>query len=357
MQIAVDISQVGYEGTGVARFTRGLIEAICLYDQSNYWTFLYCSMRQPLPEPVRNIITKRNFSLITYPIPPRALSFLWNNLHVVRAETLIGSQDWFISSDWTQPPSRAKKATIVHDLIFKVHPETVDGLIQSTQEKRLKHVARECSLIFADSMTTKTDLKQCYSIDDDVIIVNYPGIDPVVQPQSIKKTERPFILSVGKLEPRKNIKLLIEAFQATHREDIDLYIVGAKGWGAQLTNVPANVKLLGFVSDVELERLYASCMFFVFPSIYEGFGYPALEAMRMGAPTALANTSSLAEIGDGTSELFDPHSLTDITKALKTLMENQERRADLAAKGKRRVADFSWKRYLKTLTAELEKRI
>ena len=357
MQIAVDISQVGYEGTGVARFTHGLIEAICSYDQSHYWTFLYSSMRQPLPETVRNVIMKRNFSLITYPIPPRALSILWNDLHTIRAEALIGSQDWFISSDWTQPPSRAKKATVVHDLIFKVHPETVGGLIQSTQEKRLKHVARECSLIFTDSMTTKMDLKQYYSIDDDAVVVNYPGIDPVVQPQSIKKTERPFILSVGKLEPRKNINLLIQAFQATHREDIDLYIVGAKGWGAQLTNVPSNVKLLGFVSDIELERLYALCMFFVFPSIYEGFGYPALEAMRMGAPTALANTSSLAEIGEGAAELFDPHSLTAMTKALKTLMENQKLSADLAAKGKRRAADFTWKRYVKTLTAELEKRI
>ena len=98
-------------------------------------------------------------------------------------------------------------------------------------------------------------------------------------------------------------------------------------------------------------------MFFVFPSIYEGFGYPALEAMRMGAPTALANTSSLAEIGEGAAELFDPHSLTAMTKALKALMENQKLRADLAAKGKRRAADFTWKRYVKTLTAELEKRI
>lgn len=357
MQIALDISQVAYEGTGVARFTAGLVDAICSFDDRHHWTFLFSSLRRPLPSSLRERIAERKYSLLTYPLPPRLLSVLWNDLGVLKTEALVGSQDWFISSDWTQPPSRARKATIVHDLIFRVHPETVTDLIRTTQEKRLKRAVRECAVLFTDSRSTKDDLLRLYPVSDTSVVVNYPGFTSLPQPDSVQNSERPFILTVGKREPRKNLDTLITAFRNLQRTDIDLVIIGMDGWGDRLSSLPNNVHLRGFVNDQELARLYATCTLFVFPSIYEGFGYPALEAMSLGAPTALANTSSLAEIGAGTSVLFDPHDTAGITTVLETLLSDRELRSDLSKKGKKRVKTFTWERYLKTMTDELEKRI
>lgn len=357
MQIAIDISQVGYEGTGVARFTAGLIEAICTLETKQYWTFFYSSLRRPLPQHIRTMIERRSYALITAPIPPRALATLWNTAHLVSVESFVGSQDWFISSDWTQPPARAKKATIVHDLVFRVHPETVNGLIRHTQEQRLARVARDCNLIITDSLTTKTDLEAYYAVSPADVVVNYPGLTQHRKPTDISKPSRPFILTVGKREPRKNIDSLVQAFLRTGRSDIDLFIVGMQGWGTETTSLPDNVKMLGYVSDDELAKLYASCLCFVFPSLYEGFGYPALEAMALGAPTALSDTSSLREIGKGVSQFFDPMNLDSITRALTRLIDDSKLRLRLSTSGTRRAAEFTWKRYLSNLTAELEKRI
>ena len=204
MKIAIDISQVVYTGSGVARFTDGLIRAVCEYDTKNEWVFFFSSFRRNLDRSLEELIKSKGHTLIKSKLPPTLLSFLWNQLHLFSIDSIIGKMDWIITSDWSEPPSKYKKATIVHDLVYQKFPETVDEVIRKTQERRLHWVQKESSVIFADSDSTKIDLENLLAVNRNRITVNYPGIDqPKLSAISSQKSERPFILTVGKLEQEK----------------------------------------------------------------------------------------------------------------------------------------------------------
>jgi len=358
MKLALDISQIVYKGSGVGRFTEGLVRAICEYETTNHWVFFFSSLRNSIDPSIKELIRAKGFELVETKIPPTVLSILWNQLHFFPIERFVGNVDWVITSDWTEPPSKCKKATIVHDLVFMKYPETVDELIRKTQEQRLRWVQKESSVIFADSDSTKNDLEKLLFIEKDRVIVNYPGITQANRKihdtrYTIHDT-RPFILTVGKLEPRKNIERLVDAFNKLNRKDLDLYIVGMTGWGNVRVEQNQNIKLLGFISDDELAKLYRSCLFFVLPSIYEGFGYPVIEAMSHGAAVATSSTSSLHEIAGDSALLFDPTSTESITKALQKLVDSSSLRKQLSIKGIKRAKEFTWKRYYETMIKTLQ---
>lgn len=366
MKIAIDISQIVYSGSGVARFTDGLIRAICEYDTKNEWVFFFSSFRRNLDSSVETLILSKGHTLIKSKIPPTILSFIWNQLHFFSIDNIVGKVDWVITSDWAEPPTKYKKTTIVHDLIYLKYPETVDEVIRKTQEQRLRWVQKESSVIFADSDSTKLDLESLLTINRNRITVNYPGINQPMKKlpfglaqggqatRSKLRESRPFILTVGKLEPRKNIEKLIKSFNLLNQDKVDLYIVGMKGWGNVVVEQSTQVKLLGFVPDEELAELYKTCLFFVLPSIYEGFGYPIAEAMSYGAPVATSNSSSMREIAGNAGLLFDPHDEDSIAEALEKLIQSPKLRSSLAKKGLLRAKDFSWKKYYETMIKVLK---
>ncbi|MBI2641367.1 glycosyltransferase family 4 protein [Candidatus Roizmanbacteria bacterium] len=366
MNIGIDISQIVYEGTGVSRFTHGLTHAILEYDRKNKWLFFFSSLRRRLSSNLEKKIIDKGHTLIKWRLPPSLLSFFWNDLHAFSKLftfnfKLLTSLDWFITSDWTEPPLSIQKATVIHDLAYLRYPETVDEKVLKTQGKRLEWVKKESSVIFADSYATKEDLVSCLKLEPRSIHVIYPGVE-VGKPsqgeiqKTIKKYEldRPFILTVGKIEPRKNLKRLIEAFRSLQKKDIDLIIVGQKGWNALPSGYGAtNVKYLGFISDQELYSLYSSCLFFVYPSLWEGFGYPIVEAMKLNAAVATSKTSSLKEIAENSAILFDPFDIEEIRSALVTLLEKPNLREDLRKKGAQRSKLFTWKRYYEEMIKTL----
>lgn len=343
MRIGLDISQVVYKGTGVSRFTEGLIKAVCTFDKTNEWIFFFSSLRLSLDIRIEKLITDKGWKIIKMKIPPTALSIMWNDVHVLKIESLVGKLDWFISSDWTEPPTNCKKATVVHDLVYLRYPETVNRLITRVQRKRLNWINRESSLIFADSQTTKEDLIELLKIDAKRVVVNYPGIE-IKEMGKKSATKKPFILSVGKIEPRKNLNRLIEAFEKLNSRNFDLLIVGPEGWGEKI-KAPHGIKFLGYVSDEELHDLYSSCLFFVYPSLWEGFGYPVLEAMSQGIPVATSDTSSLEEIGGNSVLFFDPMKVDEIKNAMQKLIADEKLRKELSRKGKERAQHFTWKKY------------
>jgi glycosyltransferase involved in cell wall biosynthesis len=343
MKIGIDVSQIVYKGTGVARFTEGLVKSICQFDKKNEWVFFFSALRQSLDPSIEKLITSKKWRIIKMKIPPKALSVIWNDLHILKIETILGKLDWFISSDWTEPPANCKKATVVHDLVYLRYPKTVDNLVLKTQTKRLSLVKKESSLILADSETTKNDLLELLQIESKKIKVNYPGIENV-KANHKPNQKNPFILTVGKIEPRKNIDRLIKAFEKWNPKDIELLVVGPEGWNQEVKS-SANVKWLGYVSDDKLRSLYSSCLFFIYPSIWEGFGYPILEAMSQGVPVSTSNTSSLKEIGKGAALLFDPFKVNSIEEALREMTANSKLRGELARKGINRAKEFTWKKY------------
>ncbi len=367
MKIGIDISQIVYKGTGVARFTEGLVNGILEYDSKNEWTFFFSS-RQELPITIESNIHSKGQTLIKWPIPPKVLSMMWNDFHTVGSTiNPANNLDWFITSDWTEPSLPVKKATIVHDLVFKKYPETVHETILKTQQKRLDWVSKESDIIFADSKSTAADLKEYYSIDKKVV-VNYPGVDTPMEMDSnfiteIKSNFRipdEFILTVGKLEPRKNLERLITAYnllQKKHTKLPALVIVGMQGWDTDIKKHD-DIILPGYVNDEILTALYQSALCFAYPSIYEGFGYPVVEAMSNKCPVITSNNSSLAELATNNAALtFDPFNTEDIASKLETIITNQKLRKDLIAKGKLKAKEFTWEHYVATLLKSFEKKL
>lgn len=361
MKIGIDLSQIVYSGTGVARYTRGLLQSILQYNRQHQWSFFFSSLRQKFPADLENEIIRKGYSLNKYPFPLSALSFLWNQLHWGDMRLLMGKLDWFISSDWIEPPfNHTKKATIIHDLVFLRFPETVNWKILKTQQQRLIHVCQESDLILADSYATYQDIEKLLAVKKAKVKVLYPGLNVIMPSKQIVKrtlerlnlTPKNFILTVGKLEPRKNLERLIEAYSRLQTNS-PLVIVGPKGWGS-LNLAGENVKLVGYLSDLELNSLYQSCQLFIYPSLYEGFGYPLLEAASFQAPLAVSNRSSLKELGEGIAIMFDPENVSDMALQIKSLLTNSKLSKELGQKAKLRAKEFTWGRTFHNLINYLE---
>lgn len=364
MRIGLDISQIVYSGTGVGRYTQGLLEAILKYDNSHQWVFFFSGFRQSLPLKIQKAIKNRGFLLKKYLLSPRVLSILWNRLHVLDIKYAVGSLDWFISSDWTEPPSqKIKKATIIHDLVFLKYPETVNWRILKTQQQRLIHVCNESKLIFADSNSTKKDIQALLTLKQAKVQTIYPGVNVMTLDQAkVKRTlarfnlkPKQFILTVSKREPRKNLERLIQGYSRLKfpSKPLPLVIVGPKGWGS-LDLAGNGVRVINYVSDQDLGALYQSCLFLVFPSLYEGFGYPLIEAAHFGCPAAVSNSSSLKELGQDISLLFNPLDANDIADKMQTLINNPKLREALGQKAKIKAKQFSWQNTYQQLIKTLE---
>lgn len=357
MKIGIDISQVVYEGTGVGRYTRGLIEAILTYDTKNQWVFLFSALRGKIDNTLLEKIKSSKHRLIRLPFSPPMLSFMWNTLHVIPVEIFTGPLDLFISSDWTQPPTRCKKATIIHDLAYLRYPETIHPSILETQKKRMKWVMKEIDYVIATSIATKSDIISLLNISRSKITSLYSGVTMQLPAEETVRTVRekfnlqgPFVLTVGKVEPRKNSARLIEGFTQTKKDDWDLVIVGPQGWDyVSKETKKTNIKFTGYISDDELSALYHLCQFFVYPSLWEGFGYPVIEAMLHKKAVAASNNSSLKELVEGHGVLFDPLSTFDIAASLTTLMDDITIRQSNEQKGYEYAKQFTWKKYYEGL--------
>jgi hypothetical protein len=174
MRIGIDVSQVAYRGTGVANYLSNLVSELIKKDTKNEYVLLFCSLRRPFP--FKSWAGYPNVKVKEFKIPPTALDLIWNKLHVLPVEKLIGDVDLFISSDWVEPPSTAKKATIIYDLIIHKYPEETDQKIVSVQKRKLKWVKKESDTVFCISESTKNDVKKILGIESSRIKVIYPGL-------------------------------------------------------------------------------------------------------------------------------------------------------------------------------------
>ncbi len=369
MKIGIDISQIAYKGTGVSRFTEGLVRSILDNNKQHEWTFFFSSFRNTLDPSLKDKIIARQHGLITLPVPLALLSLFNNDLrfiakHITNNSKQLTKLDWFITSDWIEFPMPCKKATIVHDLVFKKYPRTVHPTILRAQETRFKFITKETKAIFTDSQATTHDLQQVFDIDPSRTVINYPGVDVLPPLSSLQQKNhlekfdisKPYILSVGKQEPRKNIQKLIDAFLKMKKssQSLQLIIVGPDGWDMAKEKSNGTIKFIGYVSDEELATLYTNALCFVYPSLYEGFGYPIIEAMKYGCPVATSNTSSMPEVAGDAAVFFDPQSDQSIQSTLEQITTSEKLRTELSKKGLLQSQKFTWKNYYNILIHSLE---
>lgn len=345
MTIGIDISQTAYPNTGVGVYTRELILSLVELYPGVAWKCFFASLRGKLaPELVS--YTRQ------WPIPPVVLELLWNKLHVVSVETLLGKMDVWHSSDWTQGPAKAHTVTTVHDLAPLKYPELHDRTIVEVQTRRLGWVKSEVEAIIAVSSSTKRDLVELCGIEEKRVSVVYEAPRSFFKPvldgdmrRVITKYSLPcqYLLFVGTIQPRKNVLRIVEAWQQV-KDTPALVLVGDYGWGERL-ELPKGVLHRPIVDFSDLPALYTGAQALVFPSLYEGFGLPILEAFACGAPVVTSNTSALPEIGGNVAVYVNPLSEESIRKGIEQVLNWTERKREEVKKASlARAAAFSWKK-------------
>ena len=276
----------------------------------------------------------------------------------------------FVPAHVVPPIHPPRTVVTIHDLGYLYYPEAHTPSARLYLDGSTRYSARAARRIIAVSDATKRDLVARYGVPARKICVVLHGVDPefrhVTDPTAVAAAAarygldnaRPYLLFVGTLQPRKNLGLLIEAF-AQLRGGWDpaggvlprLALGGKKGWlydtlfaQVRQLGLEDDVRFLGYVADGDLPALYSGAAAAVLPSLYEGFGLPALEAMACGTPLLAANASSLPEVTGDAALLVDPRDAGAWTAALDRVLHDPELRADLRWRGTERAAQFTWAR-------------
>ncbi len=280
------------------------------------------------------------------PIPSRAADALsrWG----VGADLLVGGCDVFHTTDyaWLKPSSAAFVATI-HDVLFEELPRCFTPGMRTGLRRMTRRLVRHAARLLVPSIRTKAGLVERFGADPDRVDVvpHAARVLPTVEPA---RFERPTLLAVGTLEPRKNLSRVMEAVGRVRARgiEVDLVVVGARGWlddeilaaaGATL-----GVRVEGAVDDARLAALYGGATALVYPSLGEGFGLPVVEAMAASLPVVTSAATTCAEIAGAAALLVDPYDVESIADALTRVVTDDSLRVDLAARGRVEAARYTW---------------
>jgi alpha-1,3-rhamnosyl/mannosyltransferase len=282
------------------------------------------------------------------PVEPR-LRFLpfahawrqaWSRSGWPPAERFLGRFDVLHYSDWMYPPQRnGVRATTVHDLVPVRFPQWVHARTRRMHTAKYRDL-RSCDVVFANSAFTAREVTELTDVPAERVRVAYPGVDTHFRPDGDRADLGAlYLLTVATLEPRKNLDVLVSAFRLLRRDDVKLALVGAAGWGEQPSLDHPGIVRLGYVDDDELARLYRGAAVFVYPSRFEGFGIPIVEAMASGVPVVASGHESMDEASGDVALRADPESPEAFADAISRAVDDP---GDAVERGLRHAARFTW---------------
>ena len=357
MRIGFDMGPIAKNRTGVGNFCFSLLEALLALPDAPEIRGLATGIRPPSLESLASKVACTHL-----PVPARAMYLVWNALRFPPVENLIGSVDVYHATNYFLPPSRrGRRVLSIYDLAFLVRPQWSSPRIAGPFSRTIRRFAHEADLLLAASESTKRDIVNLLEVPEEKVRVTYGAPNASLRPVPRDEAQQrvadrfgirdPFVLFAGTIEPRKNVLGLIRAFRALakslpHR----LVLAGSIGWNAESTLAalqdPAlrdTVTRAGFVSFDELSALYSAADVFVFPSFYEGFGLPVLEAMACGCPVVTSNASSLPEVGGDAAIYCDPADVTGLSDAIEHIVSDPDLRSRMIAAGHDRARRFTWR--------------
>lgn len=365
MRIGLDVTSALTQGGGIGRYTRELVRALVGLENGRFTFHLFAAKTTGSPAVPNPLPAAPHVRLNTAPLTEPWLYRLWYRARLpAPVQWVTGPIDLFHSPDFVLPPVGGGIPTLltVHDLSFAHYPDVYPAVLVNYLNRVVPWSIGRATHVLADSEATRQDLMAVWQVPAEKITVLYSGVDDQfcrIEDEGVLTAVRaryhlddaPYLLTVGTVQPRKNYQMLIRAFAPIAAAwPHHLYIAGGKGWlyEAMLEEVArqgleGRVRFLGFVADEDLPALYSGADLFLFPSLYEGFGLPLLEAMQCGVPVITSDASSLPEVvGTETAVLLSPHQPEPWTEAIRALLANPQRRRQLADVGPLRAAQFTW---------------
>lgn len=359
MRIAIDISSLTSPiRTGVGEYTYEFLDALFRIDTQNQYFLFYNSfsdVSEFLPQWKQN-----NVQYVSLHWPNKLfhffiLFFQWPKLDTFLLKKMgIKDEkiDYFFSPNigFFSLGTRTKSILMIHDLSFEIMPECFSWKMRWWHKiLRPKKQCEKADIIITPSENTKRDVVDIYKIPENKIQVFYPGLaHSFFSVESKSLVQDPYIFFLGTLEPRKNILGVIQAFMESgvYKEGVRLVIAGAPGWRCKtlLSAIKRNshIQYLHYVTPEQKSSLYKNAQVFVYPSLYEGFGFPVLEAMASNVPVITSNRSSLPEVTSGATYLVNPYNISEMAEGIQLLIRDQTLRHSFIAKGQERAKYFSW---------------
>jgi glycosyltransferase involved in cell wall biosynthesis len=355
VRIVVDVSPLSHPRTGIGNYIRGSLAGMAAASGEHHELIAFAPTSLRGPNAIRAALRGIPVALQFVRLPAsHALRTAWSRIGTPSVERFVGNLDAFVFSEWMYPAQRAGvRATVFHDLLPFHHPEWCTPRTVAMHTRKARHAAATCDVVFANSRFTATDLVDVLGIEKERIVPAPPGLADGLEPGGeAADLGGPAILALGTIEPRKNLARLVEAWRLLDGE-LGLVLAGGEGWGDRPDLADPRIRRLGYVPDEEIARLYRGAAVYAFPSMFEGFGMPIVEAMACGTPVVASAHPSLDEACGDAAIRVDPLDAAAIAAGIR---EAVARRDELVERGLAHAARFSWARTGATMLAALEER-
>jgi glycosyltransferase involved in cell wall biosynthesis len=343
VRIVYDVSPLSHTLAGIGNYVRGSLAGLIEAAAGEHEIVAFAPTSPAGRTTIPRVLEGLDLELKLVPLPfSQRWRDAWSRLGRPPVERLVGALDVFHFSDWMYPPQAGGvRATTVHDLVPLRFPQWVTEKTRSMHGAKYENTARTCDLVFVNSEYTGREVVDRLGVAPERVKVAYPGVKEPFGADGVQADlGAPYVLTVATLEPRKNLGTLVEAHRLLGGNPL-LAVAGGSGWGEQPALRDPAIVRLGFVSDEELARLYRGAAVAVYPSRFEGFGMPVIEAMACGVPVVASSHPSLDEAAGDAAVRADPDDPAAIAAAIE---EAAARRHELVPLGLEHARRFTWRR-------------